>query len=180
MTGWDIGKLVIHVQDNLLGGQQLYDLLRDDYHLQMEMAAGNYVLAMMTIMDTEEGWQRLADALCRIDDRIEAGEFAESRESIAEWKDSLADINNGGAAEMSGSMTAAKAWLGKREEVLLAESAGRVAADFINLYPPGIPLVVPGEVVRKETAAQIGESIRMGLQVQGVNCEEKIAVVCGL
>lgn len=68
-----MGKLLICVKNGVLNGRQLYDLLREKYHLQMEMAAERYVLAIMTIMDTEEGWQRLAAALLEIDDRIERG-----------------------------------------------------------------------------------------------------------
>lgn len=186
MAGWDIGKLVIHVQDNLLNGQQLYDLLRDDYHLQMEMAAESYALAMMTIMDTQEGWQRLADALCRIDDRIDKGEFAERQKQTAlqerqhaadrtAGKKNPVDADKVRAAERSG-MPIARAYLGKREEVLLEESIGKASADFINLYPPGVPLVVPGEIICDEMAAQLRRSMQMGLQVQGVTPEGKVAV----
>ena len=206
MVGWDIGKLVIYVQDHLLSGQMLYELLRDDYHLQMEMAAESYVLAMMTIMDTGEGWQRLADALCRIDDRIEAGMSASCLKASAmqttagqerieimhkgrqEQKEQriengvvcerdYVDINHIEAEDACRNVTAAQAYLGKWEEIPLAESEGRAAADFINLYPPGIPIVVPGEIICGEVLAQIRKSISTGLQVQGVSPEEKIAVV---
>lgn len=169
MVGWDIGKLVIYAQDHVLSGQQLYDLLRDDYHLQMEMAAETYVLAVMTIMDTREGWQRLADALRQIDDRIDAG-MTES--CISNMNTDIAAV-----AHAAGRMTAARAFLGAYEEVPLAQSAGRVAADFINLYPPGIPLIVPGEAVEKDLQVQIEKSVQMGLQVQGVTPEGKIMVV---
>ena len=56
-----------------------------------------------------------------------------------------------------------------REKVPLTAAAGRIAADFINLYPPGIPLLVPGEVISESLLVQIRESIRMGLRVQGVD-----------
>lgn len=169
MAGWDIGKLVIYTRDHALDGQQLYDLLRDEYHLQMEMAAETYVLAIMTIMDTQEGWQRLADALRQIDDRIDAGMT----------EPCISNRNTGIAAAVyaDSRMTAAEAFWGEYEEVPLAQSAGRVAADFINLYPPGIPLIVPGEVVEKDLLVQIETSVQMGLQVQGVTPDGRIVVV---
>jgi arginine/lysine/ornithine decarboxylase len=168
LAGWDIGKLVISVKNTSMSGQQLYDTLRDEYHLQMEMAADSYVLAMMTIMDTEEGWQRLADAICRIDDRIEADMQTQSaamqrRQDVAEQP------------EMR--MTPAEAFHGAQEEIPLSESVGRVMADFIQLYPPGIPLLVPGEVMNKDIRSRIEDSLRIGLCVHGVSGEGKVAVL---
>ena len=74
-------------------------------------------------------------------------------------------------------MTPAEAFNSDQEEVLLTEAVGRVAADFINLYPPGIPLLVPGEMVSEDTLAYIQKSIQMGLQVQGVTAESKVTVL---
>lgn len=207
VASWDISKLVIRVKDNVINGQQLYDLLREDYHLQMEMAAENYVLAIMTIMDTAEGWQRLADALLQIDGRIEEGitthrgmvvdhcsdeqnrQEKEHRQDKADKADAdpedlvrfvdakserlgrqCGDINEG-------KMTIARAFLGKREEIPLAESVGKISADFVNLYPPGIPLIVPGETVCERLIAQIQRSMCTGLRVQGITSDGRIAVV---
>lgn len=187
MSGWDIGKLVIHVKDEIMSGRQLYDLLRDDYHLQMEMAAEKYVLAIMTIMDTEEGWQRLADALLQIDDRIEAERSRthnsptakETRQEMEKTEEieSGDELQQKKAVRGKSYMKAEEAFLGEWEEISLTEAAGRVAADFIQLYPPGIPLAVPGEQVGKELIAQIQRSVNMGLQIQGISQDGKIAVV---
>lgn len=239
IAGWDIGKLVISVKDRKLSGQCLYDLLRDEYHLQMEMAAECYVLAIMTVMDGQEGWQRLADALEQIDDRIERGTITvreaaepecdrpgrrqrEAAEEEAQRKrqepgagDQQRDYDRadrnmtiaqetgaGGQqrdhdragrnmtiAQETGagdqqrdhdcaerSMTIAQASLGPREEVPAVDAVGRTAADFINLYPPGIPLVVPGEVISDALPGQLQKYGRMGLQLQGVTADGKICV----
>lgn len=171
IAGWDIGKLVIGVKDRLMSGQQLYDLLREEYHLQMEMAAERYVLAIMTVMDSAEGWQRLADALAEIDDRIERGTISLQKAADTGWTEKIT-----AGVDKDCGMTAAQAYFGPRKEVPLAEAAGRVAADFINLYPPGIPLVVPGEVISGEMLWRIQSCLKMGLQVQGVTDEGKICV----
>lgn len=74
-------------------------------------------------------------------------------------------------------MTIARAFLGKREEIPLAESVGKISADFVNLYPPGIPLIVPGETVCERLIAQIQRSMCTGLRVQGITSDGRIAVV---
>ena len=175
-TDWDIGKLVISVRHTSVSGRQLYDVLREEYHLQMEMAASDYVLAIMTIADTEEGWQRLADALLQIDGRIEEEKMINTVEdeciAAKETKISATALL---PAEVG--MTPACAFHKNREEVSLAESEGRVAADFINLYPPGVPILVPGEVMSKEILMQLEDYLRVGLQVRGVTPEGKVSVV---
>ena len=163
---WDICKLLISVKGTSMSGQKLYDVLREEFHLQMEMAAGSYVLAIMTIADTEEGWQRLADALCRIDVRIEekkenSGEHSVQEDEVPRPREKL---------------TIAQA-LHHGKEVLLKEAAGEVIGDFINLYPPGIPLLVPGEVIDEHMIEQIQEYKRLGLHVQGVSSEGKV-IIC--
>ena len=207
VASWDISKLVIRVKDNVINGQQLYDLLREDYHLQMEMAAESYVLAIMTIMDTAEGWQRLADALLQIDGRIEEGitthremtvdhcsdewdrQEKEHRQDKADKADAdpedLVQFVDAKSERLGrqcgnineGKMTIARAFLGKREEIPLAESVGKISADFVNLYPPGIPLIVPGETVCERLIAQIQRSMCTGLRVQGITSDGRIAVV---
>lgn len=164
MAAWDISRLVIFTSSVSWNGRKLYDVLREEYHLQMEMAAGNYVVAIMTIMDTEEGWQRLADALVQIDGRIERDTAKDSGRGEGNY--SIPEVR----------MCPAQAYEGRREEVPLALAVGRTAADFVNLYPPGIPLLVPGEIMSETLLTQIQESIRMGLCVQGVS-EGKVPVL---
>ena len=176
LTDWDIGKIVISVKGTSMTGQQLYDILRDEYHLQMEMAAATYVLAIMTVMDTKEGWQRLADAIVQIDDRIE--ENAESDCAFRQKEaDRLSVQNFAEAREAEVYMTPAQAFLERQEEVPLNQSTGRVMADFIALYPPGIPLLVPGEIMSEDLMQTVQNSIAMGLQVHGVTDTGMISVI---
>ena len=196
IAAWDIGKILLYTWDGSLHGRQLYDLLREEYHLQMEMAAEKYVLAIMTIMDTQEGWQRLADALRQIDDRIETGNIAIPERTPDEERDAETDSfvsitagmdrerektgrsEGGPTAHNKGSMTAAQAYLGERMQVPLAECTGKVAAEFINLYPPGIPLVVPGEIISDELPELIRKYQSMGLQVQGLQLSYNHSARC--
>ena len=167
LTGWDIGKILISVKDTKLNGKELSDILRERYHLEMEMAADTYALAIMTLMDTQEGWQRLADALCEIDDRIEKENC--DRQEMTEG------VRRITLPQVSSSMAAA--FHGSREEIFLREAAGRTAADFLMLYPPGIPLAAPGEVLDEELIRRMEDSREKGLSLRGVSSEGRIPVV---
>ncbi len=188
---WDYGKLVISVKNTPLNGQQLYDILREEYHLQMEMAADSYVLAMMTLLDNEEGWQRLADALRQIDDRIadkttekEADRMADSAKASGTHLQTIreADTSEVKMTAAETKMTIAEAFaaiydkeMGSR--IPLSEAEGKIAGEFVNLYPPGIPILVPGEVIGKAQIEKIEQSIAMGLCVQGVDAQGRLLFV---
>lgn len=167
LTDWDPGKIVISVKGTSMSGKELADILRETYHLEMEMAAETYVLAIMTLMDEAEGWQRLADALREIDGRIEEGADGTDSED-REWAF---------GRQLKSQMPPARAFHSERERIPLTEAAGRIAADFINLYPPGSPIVAPGEVLDEVVIGRIGECRRAGLNIQGLSENGEIAVV---
>ncbi|MDE7429789.1 MAG: decarboxylase, partial [Lachnospiraceae bacterium] len=165
--GWDIGKILISVKDTKLNGKELSDLLRERYHLEMEMAADTYALAVMTLMDTQEGWQRLADALCEIDGRIEKENCGRQEMTESVRQITLPQVESSLAA----------AFHSLREDISLQEARGRIAADFLMLYPPGIPLAAPGEVLDEELIQKIEDSREKGLSLRGVSLEGRIPVV---
>ena len=146
-------------------GQKLYDVLREKYHLQMEMAAGNYVVAILTMMDRKEGIRRLLTALRKIDAKTA---YMDSKNRKADWWRTefhpVIDMNLWEAYTMP------------CEEVILEEAEGRTAAEFINLYPPGIPLLVPGEKVEKQLMEVVLAYLAQGYTVQGV-CNNRIKVL---
>ena len=171
LADWDIGKLVIFVRHPSMNGPQLYHILREKYRLQMEMAAADYVVAIMTIMDTKEGWQRLADALCEIDDRIEE----ENAVGMAGMEPSPVHGAEWPAAESV--MAPAAAFRSSREKTTLSKAQGRICAEFVNLYPPGVPVLVPGERISRDALTHMEEYLQAGLKVQGVSAEGEIAVL---
>lgn len=61
-----------------------------------------------------------------------------------------------------------EAMLSEAESVPVGASAGRIAADFVSVYPPGIPELIPGEKITKESAGRILEAINTGLDVVGL------------
>ena len=152
---FDPGKLLI-LTGNSMSGQALQEILLQEYGLQMEMASGNYVVAMTSIMDTDEGFARLSDALECIDGTVHKKEETSEispREIYREQKTV---------------MTIDQALDAEQKTVRLEEAAGAVSGDYVYLYPPGIPVLVPGEAIDVQTAETIRHCIRLGLEVEGL------------
>ena len=160
----DFGKLLISVRDTELTGKQLFDILRDRYHLELEMAAGDYALAMFTINDGTEAYTRMVQALLEVDKSVSKAPGFTERMPLLDR--SIFD-------EVSGK-TLWEAWDAPMEFVELQESVGRCAAEFVNLYPPGIPLLVPGELIREECYSEIKKAYEQGLMVQGLSVVEDV------
>lgn len=161
----DIGKLLISTRQTALTGKQLSDRLLREYRLQMEMASGDFALAMFTVNDGEEAYGRVTRALLEIDGRLaaEAG-----RAGLPDsWELAMHEEPGGGQPFFP----LAEAWDREAEAVALEDSVGRVAADFVNRYPPGIPLLVPGERMTEGLCRQILRDLENGLKVAGVRVE---------
>lgn len=149
----DPSKLVISVKNTNLSGHELHVLLREKYHLEMEAEYTDYVIGMTSIGDRKEGMDRLYLALKEIDRRCTAVRRDCGTVSYpvfpmactpyeAEGKDGIA--------------------------VPLSESEGLTAKESVFLYPPGIPIIVPGEVITRELEIMITSYIRKGLEVKGL------------
>ena len=167
----DPGKLAVMDKTGFLDGERLYEILLHKHHLQPEMAAGRYVLAMFTVGDTKEGYERLTKALLEIDEYItaESDKTADAAALPAE-KNEMADavamvcIQKKTQAVMG----IRQAWDAPKEWVLLKNAEGKNAGEYVNLYPPGSPIIVPGEVFTKEILTEIAAYIQQGFHVQGV------------
>ncbi|MDE7333400.1 MAG: aminotransferase class I/II-fold pyridoxal phosphate-dependent enzyme [Lachnospiraceae bacterium] len=171
------GKLVISVKGCPVTGQILYDTLREKYHLQMEMASGNYVLAILSMMDRKEGFERLLAALREIDGEIQrmyAGGLSDLQRQgrVFGRKMNMAGLQ----LRLKADLNIWEAYTSPFEEVAMGQAAGRISAGFINLYPPGIPLAAPGEVLDEQVISIISDYLDCGYHVQGI-CENKIKVV---
>lgn len=151
--GYDPGKLVISTRGTSLTGHALADILRNDYNIEIEMAASNYIIAMTSLADTAEGLDRFARALCEIDVRIEANESAsvctlpQLHAPYAPWQ--VNDLPS--------------------MPVPLASADGYVAAEYVWAYPPGIPLVVPGEYVDGELSQTLAELQACGTELHSTS-----------
>lgn len=132
----DPSKLVISTGHASITGPELMARLREEYHIELEMAAAEYAVAMTGMGDTPETLGRFAKALRAVDKTLSAKQPA--------------PLLPPEETEQAMSMTAA---LHAPAEVCpIAAAAGQVAADFLWAYPPGVPLVTPGERVSRELA----------------------------
>ena len=154
---YDRGKLIIYSKRGSLSGRQIYDILREKYSLQPEMSLGRYCLAMTSCMDSEEGFDRLADALEQIDRSISAELYCNSR---------ICAEKAYGQRRMEKSFTIAQAF--DMDKGMAKLSEGMIAGDYGYVYPPGIPFIVPGEIVTKEIICDIINAKASGYEVHGV------------
>lgn len=178
---FDRSKLTISVKDTFLKsrsteriipftGRDLYIRLLKEYHLQAEMAAGSYVIAMTAPGDTREGMKRLAEALtetdrilCRRDPGpcVKDREFGRNEQVYTVWEaENMRD---------SGKVCT--------EHTVWNKAAGKTALEYAYLYPPGIPLVVPGERISEDTAEQIRKYREAGFRIEGTEKREEIEVL---
>lgn len=169
----DIGKLVVDTRYCDLNGRELYDRLLEQYHIQPEMAAEEFVLLMFTIGDTEEGYARVKEALLEID--ASCGSCKE--------RDNFTDIHMSGivadSLQQKESIPLAKAWDMERCPVKLSESVGAAVAEFVNLYPPGVPVLVPGERMTETIKNTIYGYLEQGLSVQGLEkSDSEVMILC--
>lgn len=163
---YDRSKLVISVRHTDMSGRELYRELLEKYHLQMEMAAGSYVLAMTSPGDTKEGFARLEQALFELD------AAAKLRENVQE--DDIAKL-----PENPVICTSAKVALcGAKETTYLPveKSEGMISLEYAYLYPPGCPMIVPGERISRECIKRLAGYQKLGFKIEGLEKEGSIGV----
>lgn len=217
---FDRSKIVVSAKGTGKSGKWLYQQLLERYHLQMEMAAGTYVIAMTSVGDTREGMERLVKALLEIDGQLwqnrSVGKFSE----MDVESDLLQTMEEGfleeGEPESSRLRVGRAFELPRPEQVYTSAEAvrmerdrretrpgnqrtrdcrgmderetdtslpweaceGRVSAEYAYLYPPGIPLLVPGERISREILERLELYRSLDFDIEGLERAGKIKV-CG-
>mgnify|MGYP000684707803 CR=1 FL=1 len=202
---YDRSKFVISVKHAPMSSHELYERLLRDYHLQMEMLAGTYVLAMTTVGDTQEGLDRLRDALfaidAEIDTKLKSGsgqEDAGQEQKPMQMTDTDLPLS-GRQPSLEKVWTIAKAvkyrdkmqnqnhqkdsedilYLvnpGKMEKRNFKDSAGCISLEYAYLYPPGSPLIVPGERITQEAVEILCWYQEHDFSIEGLQSEDSIEV----
>lgn len=162
---YDRSKVLISTERCVYSGRELAEILRDEYHLEVEMDAPEYVTAIMTVSDTQEGFDRLTRALLEVD--RELTETPKTMRKIKQqgnrWIKTLRSLPKNKEV-----MTIEAAANSEAHAVWLRESAGCVSAEFVYLYPPGIPLLVPGEQITQELLEEFSYYRKCGFELQGL------------
>lgn len=150
---FDLSKLVLSVRGMNMDGNELSRTLREKYQLELEMAAGSYALALTSIADSRQGFARLKQALAEIDSSLSKSEEHPLCDTVT---------HNWTVCRICEALDS------EREMVQLERAAGRISGEFVYLYPPGIPLLVPGERIEQEVINSILKYKDRGYAVQGL------------
>jgi len=154
---YDRSKLLFSTVGTSINGHQLHEILRDRYHIEMEMEAEKYALGIAAVGDTEEGFDRICSAIEEIDAETELVSASEESQE------------NTSHARMKQLMTISQAVDAQQRRYPLEESIGKVSAEFAYLYPPGIPIIVPGEQITGQFVRNVRRYMEQGLEVQGLS-----------
>ncbi len=149
---YDFGKIVIKTNKTNITGKELICILRKEYKIELEMLSINYALAMTSICDSRENFERLLDALKKIDRSLEQkGEVYNNYDIILPKKEiSILEAIKNTNSEFKD----------------YNELKGKISKEYIWVYPPGIPLITPGEIIDDDIIRKIREFGKAGIEVR--------------
>lgn len=173
---FDRSKIIVSSAGTCVTGRAMYQALLEDYHIQMEMTAADYVLGISSVCDDRAGMRRVSEAFLDMDRRIMAGDPKLAGDGKKTDPKELGALRCAEIPRMKYRMPIGEAGWMKTRTVPLDEAAGRISASFVYLYPPGVPLVAPGEEINRPALDVIRRWIACGLEVSGID-EGRIIVV---
>ena len=132
---FDPTKLSVHTRDIGLAGIEVYDLLRDEYDIQIEFGDIGNILAYLSIGDRPQELERLVSALAEIRRRFQMDSNGLLSQEYIDPEVVLSPQ---------------EAFYAAKRSVPLKSSAGMVCSEFVMCYPPGIPILAPGERITQE------------------------------
>ena len=156
---YDVTKLSVHTQGIGLTGIEVYDLLRDEYDIQIEFGDIGNILAYISIGDRIRDIERLVGALADIKRLYE--------------RDG-SDLVSGEYIQPDVVMSPQTAFYANKESVPIRQTDGMICAEFVMCYPPGIPILAPGERITKEIIDYILYAGEKGCSLQGTE-DPKVA-----
>lgn len=158
----DLTRLVITGREAGFTGYQLEKILRYDYNIQIEMSDMFNIVVINTIAHQRGDLEQLAIALEGAVKRYEGkGDF----ENLMKHRDSRKPLELPDWAPQH--MTPRRAFFGHYKVVPLEESAGEICAEVVTPYPPGIPLLCPGEEITQDILDYLFLDLKAGVRIQG-------------
>jgi arginine decarboxylase len=156
----DPTKLLISVKELGITGYDVEKWLRHKYNIEVELSDLYNILCIVTPGDTYEDLLTLIQALTelsreyinQVDKRVDSSVLLPKIPSLA--------------------LTPRDAFYADTEVIPFEESAGRIIAEFVMVYPPGIPIFIPGEIITKDNLVYTRKNIEAGLPVQGAEDEQ--------
>ncbi|AZK45096.1 aminotransferase class I/II-fold pyridoxal phosphate-dependent enzyme [Paenibacillus lentus] len=152
---FDPTKLTVHVRELGITGYDAEQWLRDHYNIEVELSDLYNILCLITPGDSKEAIDCLLNALAEL-----ANEHYKQQADLQAVDVKLPEI-----PQLA--LTPRDAFYGDVELIPIAQSAGRIIAESIYVYPPGIPILLPGEVIAEQHIRYILEHLEVGLPVKG-------------
>ncbi len=149
---FDKSKIVISTRGTTITGTELAKILRSDFQIEIEMAYTDYIIAMTSVCDTEEGFKKLANSLLSIDKKLTQ---INTPESALNYCNTLPQKV----------FKSANRYSYKEITLPLNNAIGKIALEYLWAYPPGIPLIVPGERIDENIVNQIHHMSHSGVEV---------------
>jgi arginine decarboxylase len=149
---FDVTKLSVHTLGVGLAGIEVYDILRDEYDIQIEFGDIGNLLAYISIGDRLRDAERLVSAMAEVKRRF-------LRDSTGMYSQEY--------IEPKVMMTPQKAFYSEKESLKLYESKGRICSEFVMCYPPGIPVLAPGEEITDDVLEYIEYAKAKGCSMTG-------------
>jgi lysine decarboxylase len=152
---YDPTKLIISVKDLGLTGYEVEVWLREHYTIEVELSDLYNILCIVTPGDTEAEIDILVEALRDLS--LSRNETTSSIKALEVHVPNIPLL----------ALSPRDAFYSEVEVVPIEETVGRIIAEFVMVYPPGIPILIPGEIISKENVDYIKENLEVGLPVQG-------------
>ncbi|MEN3014851.1 MAG: DegT/DnrJ/EryC1/StrS family aminotransferase [bacterium] len=166
----DKTKIVLNLSKYGLSGYELEQILVSKYRIQVEMSDLFNILILLTVGDRYKQVKFFINAIREIVHELKMGTIKPNSviRKISEYPDwpSLA-------------ISPRQAYISRTREIPINQSIGKISAEIVTTYPPGIPILIPGEVITKQIADYILCEIELGTKITGINNikERKIRVV---
>ncbi|WP_456275647.1 aminotransferase class I/II-fold pyridoxal phosphate-dependent enzyme [Bacillus sp. AK128] len=151
---YDPTKLTISVKDLGITGYDVEKWLREQWNIEVELSDLYNILCIITPGDTEKETSVLINALKKLSETFKN---QEKKETVNVFVPDIPVL----------ALTPRDAFYSETEVVPFEQSAGRIIAEFIMVYPPGIPIFIPGEIITEENLSYIKKNQDVGLPVQG-------------
>ncbi len=164
---FDDTKFVIRVNDLGLSGFQVFRILKDEYNIQLELAESYVVLAIVGVGDTNESIDKLIDAFEDLSNRfygksepfkVEISNFFEKPKTIVLPRD---------------------AYFSPKSKMPINNALGQICGESIMIYPPGIPLIIPGELITQKIISSYNYYLEQNCVVMNDDEEAGIITVLG-
>ncbi len=153
---YDPTKLIISVKELNISGYEVEKWLREHANIEVELSDLYNILCILTSGDSREEVGHLVKALKQLSDTFYTGELSLSNH-----------VHTQVPHMPTLALSPRDAFYSETEIVRLKDAAGRISAEFLMIYPPGIPIFIPGEIIEQENLDYIHKNLEAGLPVQG-------------